>query len=85
MINQQAGRQASQEPIMTKPPKPKEKTAREKAMDFAKNNVPKPKVKPQQDSKPENTLNRHTEEDEAFLADHLFNNGFGSGKGITDR
>jgi len=28
-----------------RPPKPKEKTAREKGMDFAKN-VPKPKVKP---------------------------------------
>lgn len=30
-----------------RPPKPKEKTAREKAMDFAKN-VPKPKAKPAQ-------------------------------------
>jgi hypothetical protein len=29
-----------------RPPKPKEKTAREKAMEFAKNNVPKPKSKP---------------------------------------
>ena len=38
--------QKRQQSVDQKPPKPKEKTAREKAMEFAKNNVPKPKVKP---------------------------------------
>lgn len=31
--------------VVPKVPEPKEKTAREKALEFAKNNVPKPKVK----------------------------------------
>lgn len=36
-----------------KVPEPKEKTAREKAMEFAKNNVPKPKVKARVGEMPE--------------------------------
>ena len=51
-------------------------------MEFAKNNVPKPKIKPQN----ENQQNTHQiDEDELQMADHLFNGGLGSGKGITDR
>ncbi len=38
-------KKASQSDGMNKQEKPKEKTAREKAMEFAKNNVPKPPVK----------------------------------------
>lgn len=48
------------------PPKPvvKEKTAREKAMEFAKNNVPKPKTKPKQEISKDKNIVNITEEDD---------------------
>ena len=50
-------------------------------MEFAKN-VPKPKAKPQNEGA---QLNMQIDEEDLQMADHLFNGGLGSGKGITDR
>ena len=55
-----------QKSLEPRPPKPKEKTAREKAMEFAKHNVPKPKVKPQ--AQKEESTTQEVDHD----ADHLF-------------
>lgn len=55
-------------------PKPKEKTARDKAIEFAKNSVPKPKVKPgkkeNSDVKGGNGGYMNNEDDDR--GDHLF-------------